>query len=362
MQPLEGETLVQGWSVMLSRPRRCRGALARLGVATLLGVALVLGSLVVPVIASAKSATELKAELDRLQAETRQAGAAFDRAYWRLDETEVRISKIDKKIAVSKKKLAKAKARLSTHAASIYRRGDYSLLEFVMGAASFDEFVNRLDYMRRISASDARAVADVKGTRNVLNSQRAELVSEQHNSAQALSGLRAERDKLQAQLKAKEADFRRVKAQLDVVRGGPNRPDGQMAVAGPNGMVFPVVGSYYYSNTWGASRGGGRRRHQGTDVMARTGTPVVAILSGTVRAKNGGLGGKTIWLTASNGWSFYYAHLDGWAVRSGHVRAGQVIGYVGATGNAAGGAPHLHLQIHPHGYPVNPYPYLRAME
>ena len=79
-----------------------------------------------------------------------QAGDAFDRAYWQLDETEVRIDKTDKKIAVTQKKLTKAKRRLSLHAASIYRRGDYSLFEFVMGASSFDDFVTRMDYLRRI--------------------------------------------------------------------------------------------------------------------------------------------------------------------------------------------------------------------
>jgi murein DD-endopeptidase MepM/ murein hydrolase activator NlpD len=213
-----------------------------------------------------------------------------------------------------------------------------------------------------VGAEDAASVAEVKRLKARLLAERAALVKEQKTQKRALSSLRAERTKLQARLKAKQADFIRVKAELDAVRGGANRPDGMASVPGPNGMVFPVVGSYYYSNTWGASRGGGRRRHQGTDIMAPTGTPIVAILSGRVSSKSGGLGGKTIRLYASNGWQFYYAHLDGWAVRSGSVKAGQIIGYVGATGNAAGGAPHLHLQVEPRGSPINPYPYLRQME
>ncbi len=312
--------------------------------------------------APGQSAEQLSAQLERLKSETKKAGDQWDRAYWRLDEVELKVEKTDKQIVKTKAELAAARALLGTHAAGIYRRGQVSPLEVLVGAASFEDLFTRVDLMRRIGTSDAQAVAEVKRVRDRLNKQRAQLASEKRSATKAVTSLKAERDRLQGQLKAKQAAFAKVKAELDTVRGGPNRPAGVASVAGPNGMVFPVVGSYYYSDTWGASRGNGRRRHEGTDIMAPRGTPVVAILPGTVTSKTGGLGGKTIWLSANNGWSFYYAHLDGWAVRSGRVKAGQIIGYVGSTGNAAGGASHLHLQIQPHGSPVNPYPYLRKME
>lgn len=323
-------------------------------------------ALVTPVVslgAPAASAAQLEAQLEKLKSQTKSAGAAFDRAYWKLDESEARLAKTDKRIAATRVELAAARKQLNTHAAAIYRRDGLDELSFLVAATSFQELTNRMEYMRRIGEADAKTVLTVKLLSRKLAKERASLLKEKKNRSAALSGLRAQRDKLQKQLKSKEAAFRSVKRQLDAVRGGPNRPSGVTSAPGPNGMVFPVVGAYYYANTWGASRSGGRRRHQGTDIMSPNGTPCVAVLSGTVTSKDSGLGGKTIWLRADNGWQFYYAHLDGWAVRSGRVKAGQIIGYVGSTGNASASSPHLHFQVHPGGgSPVNPYPYLRAME
>jgi murein DD-endopeptidase MepM/ murein hydrolase activator NlpD len=128
-----------------------------------------------------------------------------------------------------------------------------------------------------------------------------------------------------------------------------------------NGMTFPVDGPVEYEDSFGAPRSGGRT-HEGCDIMAARNTPVVATLSGTVTSKEGGLGGKVIYLQADNGWRFYYAHLNGWAVTSGRVHQGQKIGYVGNTGNAAGGPTHCHFQMWtPSGALVNPYPYLLKM-
>lgn len=108
----------------------------------------------------------------------------------------------------------------------------------------------------------------------------------------------------------------------------------------PNLLVFPVRGEHNYRNDWHAPRGGGSRLHMGTDIFAAKGTKVVAVAGGTVSLSTGGKGGNAIWL----GNRFYYAHLDRFAVKDGQrVKPGQVIGYVGDTGNAKGTSPHLHF-------------------
>jgi murein DD-endopeptidase MepM/ murein hydrolase activator NlpD len=125
-------------------------------------------------------------------------------------------------------------------------------------------------------------------------------------------------------------------------------------------MVCPVNGAVAFTDTWGDPRSGGRT-HKGVDMIAARGTPLVAIEAGTVkRMRNGGLGGITVTLSGVSGDEFYYAHLDGWAaglsVGQG-LDVGELLGYVGNTGNAQYTVPHLHFEWAPGGgAAVNPYP------
>lgn len=124
-------------------------------------------------------------------------------------------------------------------------------------------------------------------------------------------------------------------------------------------MVCPVAGPRSFADTWGAPRSGGRS-HEGVDMMAPGGTPLVAVESGAATFKTNRLGGNAVWITGSSGTKYYYAHLSAWEGSSRSVSQGEVIGYVGATGNTS--VNHLHFEVHPFGGPaVNPYPYVRAV-
>jgi murein DD-endopeptidase MepM/ murein hydrolase activator NlpD len=117
----------------------------------------------------------------------------------------------------------------------------------------------------------------------------------------------------------------------------------------------PVNGPVHFTDSWGDARSGGRR-HQGTDMMAPYGTPVVAPVGGVVSTSSSGAGGLTVELVGSDGTTYKGMHLARYAGASGQVASGTVIGYVGSSGNARGGSPHLHFQMHPGGgAPVNPY-------
>jgi murein DD-endopeptidase MepM/ murein hydrolase activator NlpD len=130
------------------------------------------------------------------------------------------------------------------------------------------------------------------------------------------------------------------------------------------GLAMPVVGvqPYALENSWGASRDGGKRKHKGIDIFAPKGTGVVAVADGIVSyIGDQPKGGLCLWLTTENGASFYYAHLDRWAAglfEGMEVRTGDLLGYVGNTGNAKYTPSHLHFAVNENDEMVNPYPIL----
>ena len=118
----------------------------------------------------------------------------------------------------------------------------------------------------------------------------------------------------------------------------------------------PVPGGTFF-NDWGFPRSGGRA-HAGNDIFAPRGTPIYAPVSGWVDVATGTIGGHQFRLRAADGTLWFGSHMDRFGKR-GAVSAGDVIGYVGDSGNARGSRPHLHFEIHPGSQAVNPYPLLR---
>ena len=127
--------------------------------------------------------------------------------------------------------------------------------------------------------------------------------------------------------------------------------------------IFPVEGkgNKAIQSFWGAPRDGGRRKHEGIDIFAKKGTPLLAVCDGEIdRVKESKLGGKVVWLYDKElDQSMYYAHLDEQLVYEGqYVKAGEAIGTVGNTGNARTTPPHLHFGIYLDGA-VDPLPFVK---
>jgi murein DD-endopeptidase MepM/ murein hydrolase activator NlpD len=140
---------------------------------------------------------------------------------------------------------------------------------------------------------------------------------------------------------------------------------------------FPHVDPHsYFWNDWGQPRSGGRR-HRGTDIFSDRGSPVVAVADGfVVGMKRGRLSGYMLRIRHADGWESWYLHLDddtpGTTDNRGgpetafapgleigdFVEAGQVVGFVGDSGNARGSSPHTHFELHHRGTRVRPFDYL----
>jgi murein DD-endopeptidase MepM/ murein hydrolase activator NlpD len=174
----------------------------------------------------------------------------------------------------------------------------------------------------------------------------------------AIDDVRAER---------REFDIAEAKRKAEAAAAAYSRANGAAAGLPPGaipGFVCPVQGGATFINSWGYPRSGGTRTHKGTDMYGSQGYghPLVAVQDGYIQMKTVRLGGIVVYLYDDAGYRYYYAHLQSYPsgqTNGQRVNKGDVIGYMGATGNAGG--PHLHFGLYPGGgSAVNPYPTVRA--
>ena len=152
-----------------------------------------------------------------------------------------------------------------------------------------------------------------------------------------------------------------LRLQPELLRGGRFRVVARTLASLP--FPVPSLASRPVQSGFGAERDAGRRLHEGIDIFAAAGTPVVAVRPGMARPGTNRLGGNVVWLQdGGSRRSFYYAHLERAAFQAPTpVVAGQVVGYVGNTGNARTTAPHLHFGIYS-ATALDPLPFVAADE
>ncbi len=290
-----------------------------------------------------------------------------------------RMGRLQDNILVYEADVRALKNSLRQRVIRAYMSGGTDRIEVFFDADNFNDVITRQSVLAQAAARDQTMLERLTANSRQMERLRDDLEAEQDHiqelSVQAedlmhqLNALWDVRDEVVDEADAEYQDARRRRAEelarrraaeLAALARKQGAGGGVPADATP-GFICPVAGPHRFINDWGFPRSGGRT-HKGTDMFAARGTKLVAVGNGTITLRNGGLGGVAIWLRADHGVSYYYAHLDRWASGMSNgtrVSRGQVIGYVGNSGNAVGGATHNHFQLHPGGgAPVNPYPTL----
>lgn len=355
-------------------------------------------------------------ELDRALAQSQALGDQVQEAWARQLALDHEINNLESSISHAQLQLAEAESRLEGVAIEMYISAASGLSLIMVVGTDSDSYFAGLEYLREVSGSDDSLINQLSVYRRELDHQTQRLreasseqaaltadlqvmaadLLETVSAAQGLYDQLVERQRAEAEERRRQDEERRreeERRRLEAARttttatavtvatttptttqpsttdsddepGDSTTTTTSPAPAVPAGGSCPVAGPSSFSDSWGAPRAGGRS-HQGVDMIAARGTPIVAIFDGTIhRITTGALSGFAVWLRADNGDQFFYAHLDSYGDISvgQRVPQGYVVGYNGSTGNSPSWLPHLHFEFHPGGgAPVNPYPLVRSI-
>jgi len=286
----------------------------------------------------------LQAELD---AATKELAQIANERHWAAQ----RLGAARQRLGFVRDDLLKARRALGGQVASLYRAGGTRPLSGILGSSA-EVVVSRIEFETIMLEGQLAAVDDAR----VAFDSYEQAIGE-------VNAAMAQMQKLERRAKRTVAElgktFEKAKQVADKLAGF-----NKTVLVGGRFVSCPVSPPYSYIDSWGAARSGGRS-HKGTDIMNPMGNKVHAYVDGVIsRQTSSALGGISLYLWGDDGNEYYYAHLSRYASRTGQrVKAGELIAYNGATGNAAYTAPHVHFEVHPGGpgsAPVNPYSYVRA--
>jgi len=296
-----------------------------------------------------------------------------------LDRAEAELAAEQHDLRLLRERLARTVDALEERLVEIYKSDDPSAISIVLQSDGFDDALGRYEYLQRIQDRNseivgrvrelrddtAATVERVRATRDAIAAKKAELVrtrqeleareaqldAARERSKRALARVDDHVDHLEGQVSDIQ---RKIQAQLAAASGVAPLPAGPIQ-GGSAGFIWPVNGSIVsgFGMRWG-------RMHNGVDIAVPAGTPIRAAKDGTIafaqsEAESGGYGNFTC-IDHGGGLSTCYAHQSSFAITSGSVQQGDVIGYVGCTGHCFG--DHLHFEVRINGTPVDPMGYL----
>jgi murein DD-endopeptidase MepM/ murein hydrolase activator NlpD len=300
-----------------------------------------------------------QAELDALTLQWQQTETKFAQAQDAVRQAEAEIGSLQAE-------LARVRRKFDTQVRAVYMSGGNATIGALLGSDSFADFADRLRFATSIVQGDEDLATQVSVQAERLRRTRERLTHEaqvQADAAAALNGQRVAMDAKVSDLQSTVSDlYQKYQDQLAAQQaiglppsggGGSFTPSSSGAIS-----ICPVQGPVSFVDSFGWPRPGGRI-HEGIDMLSPYGTPVVAVHSGNAVQTPNSLGGNAVIVYHDGGDFTYYAHMSSYGA-TGHVGAGQVIGYVGSTGDT--NVNHLHFEYHPGGgSAIDPYQALLAV-